>query len=246
MRVDTVTVRGELARHPSASFLVAPGLGGRVSHGFGLRGVTAARLAECLGSAVARVIEVRQVHGDTILKMGDLPGSDGAAAADGDALMTDRPGWLLAVRTADCVPILIHDPVRRVVAAVHAGWRGTLKQITSKTIAATTAAYGVCPDDLRVAIGPSARRCCYEVDETVLAPLRRLRSDHAAFTSARAADRALLDLAGLNARQVADAGVPAAQIAVLDACTICRTEFGSYRREGPGMQSMARGIMLVP
>lgn len=79
---------------------------------------------------------------------------------------------MVTVRTADCVPVLLHDPVRQVVAAIHAGWRGAVAGIVPKTVALLASRFGTVPKDVRMAIGPSAGACCYEVDEPVLTRLR--------------------------------------------------------------------------
>ena len=87
-------------------------------------------------------------------------------------MVTNQPGVMVTVRTADCVPVLLHDPVQRVVAAVHAGWRGAVAGIVPKTVALLVNRFGATVERLRMAIGPSAGPCCYEVDEPVLSRLR--------------------------------------------------------------------------
>ncbi|MGH9862291.1 MAG: peptidoglycan editing factor PgeF, partial [Candidatus Acidiferrales bacterium] len=93
---------------------------------------------------------------------------DGAIKLVGDALITDRPGFLLSVQVADCLPILLTDPERKVVAAVHAGWRGTVKRIADKTVGTMRQEFGCDPKKLRAAIGPGIHVCCYEVGRVVL------------------------------------------------------------------------------
>lgn len=93
---------------------------------------------------------------------------DGARKLVGDALITDRPGLLLAVQVADCLPLLLVDPKRRVVAAVHAGWRGTLAGIAEKTVGRMRQECGCRPRDLLAAVGPGIHRCCYEVGREVV------------------------------------------------------------------------------
>lgn len=91
-----------------------------------------------------------------------------SADREGDALVTDQPAVLLSVRTADCLPVLIVDPRRRAVAAVHAGWRGLLKRIVEKTVERMHGVFGSEPRDLVAALGPSIRACCYEVGPEVV------------------------------------------------------------------------------
>ena len=118
-----------------------------------------------------------------------------------DALVTDQPGVMVTVRTADCVPVLLHDPVQRVVAAVHAGWRGALAGIVPKTVALLVSRFGATVERLRMAIGPSAGPCCYEVDEPVLARLREAFPEWRAVVEPRGAEKAHLDLRALVRRQ---------------------------------------------
>src|SRR5262249_40487911 len=92
----------------------------------------------------------------------------GDSLPSGDALLTNQPGILLSVRTADCVPILFVDPARHVIAAVHAGWRGSLQRIAEKTVGEMRRALHSQPEELLAAIGPSIRACCYEVGQEVV------------------------------------------------------------------------------
>jgi YfiH family protein len=134
------------------------------------------------GIDLGRVVRAWQAHGDGVLRVdAGLTGRAGFPRcllderAKFDALITHLPGLALVVSTADCLPILIHDPVRRAVAAVHAGWRGTAKRIAARALAAMREAYGTDPSDCRAAIGPGIRGCCFEVDAAV-----RMRSRRAA------------------------------------------------------------------
>jgi YfiH family protein len=160
--------------------------------------------------------------------------------------MTDQPGVMVTVRTADCVPVLLHDPARRAVAAVHAGWRGALGGIVPRTIATMAERFGSVPAALRVAVGPSAGPCCYEVDEPVLAGLRASVPDWPSVLRVHRPGRALLDLRLLVRLQAEAAGVPADSIQAVNLCTICRPAlFHSYRRDGEVRGTMVSGIMLT-
>lgn len=190
---------------------------------------------DALGLAPARIRYARQVHGDACLDA-DAPGMGGLVGV-GDALFTRRRGEPLAIFTADCVPLIVVDPERPVLGMAHAGWRGTVRGIAGRLVAALVEQAGARADRLRAAIGPSIGPCCYEVDEPVIGPLR------AAFPAAwdrwavpGAAGRPgrwWLDLWAANADQLAAAGVPPGAIASPRLCTGCRQDlFFSYRKEG--------------
>jgi hypothetical protein len=122
-----------------------------------------------------QLITLKQRHTDIVRAVdtplrgiGVMRERDGAIKLYGDALITDRPGLLLAVQVADCLPILLADSKRRVIAAVHAGWRGAAKRITEKTVGEMRARFGCRPADIRAAIGPGIHRCCYEVGREVV------------------------------------------------------------------------------
>jgi polyphenol oxidase len=123
-----------------------------------------ARFQAALGAEAMRMTLVRQVHSDIVHEF-SVPA---AVAPRGDALITGAPGLLLAVGTADCVPILLADPRTRAVAAVHAGWRGTLKRIAAKTIGRMQMGCGTRPADVLAVLGPAIGACCYEVGPDVV------------------------------------------------------------------------------
>ena len=110
------------------------------------------------------LVTLRQVHSDILHTLHEAP----EHALRGDAVMTRVPGLLLGVQTADCVPILLFDPKRRAVAAIHAGWRGTLKRIAAKTVGRMRMEFGTRPGDIVAALGPGIGRCCYEVGPEVV------------------------------------------------------------------------------
>lgn len=191
------------------------------------------------------VVSLRQVHGTDVLIL-DRPMRD-MSPSEGDAVVTNQPGVLLTIRTADCVPILIHDPDRRVVAAIHAGWRGAVGEIVPKTLDVLRERFGSVLSSLRIGIGPSAGSCCYEIDEPVLAPLRRVFPQWRRLVRPTADNKALLDLRGLIQAQAEACGVPSRHLYVVSLCTICNPElFYSYRREGVVNATMVSGIALLP
>ncbi|MDP9132366.1 MAG: peptidoglycan editing factor PgeF [Nitrospirota bacterium] len=226
-----------------------------VEHFFGTRlssvSVTPGRLTSIHSrhrDRVAKVmISVKQVHGTDVLVV-DQPIRQGDSFEGGwDALVTNQPGVMVTVRTADCVPVLIHDPAQRVVAAVHAGWRGAVAGIVPKTVALLVSRFGATADGLRMAIGPSAGPCCYEVDEPVLARLREVFPGWRTVVKPEGARKAYLDLRAFVRRQGLADGLQAERIVTVNTCTICHPDlFFSYRREGVVKSTMVSGIALVP
>ncbi len=158
---------------------------------------------------------LRQIHSNRVL-IAERPG----CAGGGDALITQTPGLALSIRTADCFPILLADPRAGVVAAIHAGWRGTAAGIVQETVRRMRAQFGTDAADLFAAIGPGIGACCYEVGDEVA---RRfgLRG------------KGKIDLAEANRAQLIECGVKAGRIKSIGRCTFCEPGiFFSYRREG--------------
>lgn len=220
-----------------------------IRHLFGLRGPRSLEiLAGYFGVREDRIISIRQVHGDSILVI-DASSDEGtveAAGQDGDAVVTNDPGVVLTVRTADCLPILIWDAEKNAVGAIHAGWRGSLKAVASKAVSSLQAAFGSRPRDLRVGIGPAAGPCCYEVDRPVLELLRERFDFWRDVVREKGNGKGMLDLPGLNVRQLVGAGVSPDRIEAADACTVCHSErFYSFRRDGTASGGMLSGIMIL-
>jgi len=149
-----------------------------------------------------------------------------------DVIVSNAEGVLAAVKTADCVPILLGDPVSGAFAAVHAGWRGTLAGAVVVGVERLAKEYDAKPEDLRVAIGASAGPCCYEVgSEVIEAFTKRFADGEKLFTETRPG-HALVDLLMANRDQLESAGVLQERIHTAPICTMCRTDlFFSYRKE---------------
>jgi len=182
----------------------------------------------------AKVVRVRQVHGVGIARADDLERGR-LSELEADALVATRPGVVVAVATADCVPVLLFDPATRWCAAVHAGWRGTLAGIVDRTIDVAVDA-GITPPNLYAAIGPAIGGCCYEVGEDVADKFRR-----AGLPVVERAERAkpLLDLRDANVQRLKSSGLLLSRIQVCGPCTRCRSDlYHSYRadRERAGRQ----------
>jgi len=167
---------------------------------------------------------------------------------EGDILVANEAEVLLAVRMADCLPILVADSDRRAVAAVHAGWRGTLDGVAEAAIAAMGRTFGSSPRSLVAALGPSIRSCCYEVGPEVEDAFRKRWPESGAFFHRPDPNaRATLDLAAANLAQLHRAGVPSSRIHVAEFCTACRTDlFFSYRKEGAWTGRMMAVIGIMP
>jgi YfiH family protein len=149
-----------------------------------------------------------------------------------DALVSHTPNVLLAVKTADCVPMLIGDPITHAFAAVHAGWRGTSTSIVSRALHQLQSEYGSRPEDLIVAIGPAANGCCYEVGPEVISTFKKQFPDCEHLFVPTRDGHARIDLHQANRDQLIDNGVAAEKIHTARLCTMERTDlFFSYRRE---------------
>jgi len=176
----------------------------------------------------------RQVHGNACHVVGP-----GYSPAESDALISDEPGWLLAVSVADCIPVLLFAEQRKVVAAVHSGWRGSQHNITGATIAQLLQSYGVAPDELIAYIGPAASQCCYEVGNDVATQFAEQHS------RPLGEGKFLFDNKGVVLAQLFAAGIPTSQIELDPRCTICAPNFHSYRRDGSHSGRMFGVIGLV-
>ena len=149
------------------------------------------------------------------------------AVSDSDALITDVPSVVLTILTADCVPILLYDKKQQVIAAVHAGWKGTKAKIVSKTIKKMLSQYRSNPTDIMVGIAPSIGACCYEVGYDVAEHFMHIPKGCTA-----KADKYMLDLPYINKQQLLDVGIKEKNIEMSNLCTACEVErFFSYRKE---------------
>ena len=186
-------------------------------------------MKKVVGMHDLRIVTMKQVHGDRIVDVKDKSIKE---AGEADAMVTEEGGVFLGVLTADCVPILLSVRGRKLVAAVHAGWRGTLAGLASKMIGYLKDRHDIDPGSVEAALGPAIGPCCYEIGADVSVPLAQ-RWGGLAEKSLRSRDgKRFLDLRELNRRLLEDAGVPSAQIFKVGPCTACAVEdFFSYRRE---------------
>ncbi len=167
------------------------------------------------------ITTLRQIHSCVVLH---VETERGDRIAEGDGLVTHEPGAVVGVRTADCVPVLLADPVNRVVAAVHAGWRGTATRIVPEALARMTHRFGTRPGDVIAAIGPSIGGCCYEVGPVVARQFGTWVPE-----LEQTEVPAKVNLKSVNSLQLTQAGVR--NIWVSQNCTYCSLDFFSFRRE---------------
>lgn len=206
-----------------------------------------------IGAGKMEFVGLKQIHSPIIHSVDDVP----RHPLQGDAVITQARGLLLTVQTADCIPILIADPKNRAVAAIHSGWRGTVRRIAGKTVGRMRMLFGTEPSDLIAAIGPGIARCCYEVGPEVVkefeSQFQQARDWFEGPFDALASGEdpnplpwltmrppghppdsptVMLDLHAANRAILIEAGLDAKNITVSDLCTSCRPDlFFSYRRE---------------
>jgi YfiH family protein len=187
-----------------------------------------------------RLVTIRQVHSAVVKAVGkealagNLETPDGKAVFEGDGLVTNVPGVLLAAGTADCVPVLVVDAARQVVGAFHAGWRGTVAGIVQQGIDLMRQQYGSNPDDLIAAVGPAIGSCCYAVGEEVREQFAsRFNYSKELFHTLLLAEgqtQFYVDLWEANRRQLLDAGIAPRKITMIGECTACtRTATGERK-----------------
>ncbi|HYL13310.1 MAG TPA: peptidoglycan editing factor PgeF [Terriglobales bacterium] len=198
------------------------------------------------------LITLRQVHSDLIHRIDSVP----EHPVVGDGLVTDIPGVLIAVQTADCLPVALVDTKRRAVGVFHAGWRGTMKRVVEKGVGEMRRWFGSRPQDIRASIGPGIHKCCYEVGEEVRAKFQsQFAYARELFHETKESDpirdkypllflsawppghselprKLFLDLVEANRRQLLEAGVGPSSIGSSDLCTSCQSDLlFSYRAE---------------
>ena len=191
------------------------------------------------------IASLKQIHSTRVavfdgkVKAGVMP------QGEGDALVTNQPQFLLVVRTADCVPVLLVDHKTGVIGAIHAGWRGAVGGIVPKTIQTCVEQFGSNVAHMHMAMGPSIGPCCYEIDAQVIEPLKTCYPDWLGVLLETTEGKGMLDLKKLIWHQILASGIPEHQVERIEECTRCRDDlFFSYRREGKVNGTMMSGIML--
>lgn len=234
-------------------YLTVPQLGAisGLVHGFGGSRWKEPDLLAFAATKDMRPVIMQQLHSDIVHRLDEAPGG----TLEGDALMTNVPGLLLVIRTADCLPVLLLDEANRAVAAVHCGWRGTESRLLAKAVKAMSRAYGSRPGDMLAALGPCIGAACYEVGPEVRDAFLRAGFPPTVFVERghlpaiqvpdlkkkylldlKAANRRLLDGLGFRRANVFDAG---------PACTHCEPRLLSYRRNSADPRRMYNFIGLT-
>lgn len=195
-----------------------------------------ARFCQAIGVNYPNAVTAQQNHGDNIAVVSKKDSGRGARSYDNsiantDALITNTPDLPLLLFFADCVPVLIADPVHNAVGISHAGWKGTVAKIAQKTLLKMQENYNTNPADCLVGIGPSIGPCCYEVDAPVIDKLKEEFSEWDMLVTPRQ-ERWHLDLWAANRLQLQEIGVKAENIVTSNICTSCNNElFFSHRAE---------------
>ena len=206
------------------------------------------RFRAAIGDPGGALVKNHQVHGTRVRSVtaADAEAPELPAMVDADGLVTDRPGVTLTVFSADCLPILFYDPVRRCIAAVHAGWRGTAAGIAARAVEAMVERYGCRAENIRAAIGPGISHCCFETTGDVPQALRaHLGAAAEGCITDHRNGKFHVDLKLANRIWLENSGVRPEHIAVCDACTACdREDFWSHRLVGTERGSMAAMICL--
>jgi len=177
---------------------------------------------------------VKQVHGDRVFVLDDpLKSVDQVEQEEADALITRLTEKPIAVLTADCVPVILYDPEQHVVGVVHAGRKGTQMRIVSNIISILSSTYGCRSKDVVMALGPAIGGCCYEVEDSCIAPFREQYQGWEEFVTVNSRNRYMLDLLKANEADAMEAGLSKENIHQSRECTSCNNDrWFSYRREG--------------
>ena len=202
-------------------------------------------LGKALGFDPNCLVLTKQTHSDIVLQVGEKDWGTGFTRppfTECDALITNTPGTALVSFTADCTPVVLHDPVTGAVAAVHAGWRGTANAIVRKTVEKMVSAYGCRPENIRAAIGPNIGYCCFETDLDVPQAMEKAVGERAWAHIRKSGEKYYVNLKEINAIHLRDAGV--GHIEISTACTVCQSDrFWSHRVHGGNRG--AQGAIIV-
>lgn len=209
------------------------------------------RFFAAVGSDQDRLVMTRQEHTDNIMEVTEKDAGKGIIRerdyAGVDGMITDRKNLPLVALYADCVPLIFLDPVKKVIASSHSGWRGTVKQIGKKTVAMMSERYGSDPGDILAAILPCIGACCYEVDRPLYDAFAKIDYiDPGEVMTAAGDGKYMLDLPEVNRRILLAAGIKEENLTVTDVCTSCNSDtLHSHRATGGQRGNLASMIELI-
>ena len=207
------------------------------------------RFCAAVGTDVQRTVVSQQTHSENIRTVTEADAGKGVVRprdyTDVDAMITDVPGLSLVVFSADCGTILLHDPVRRCIGAVHAGWRGAAMGLAAKTVLRMQEVYGTRPEDVLAALGPAIGSCCFETDDDVPEAMHQALGAEADPFMTRQGEKWHVDLKGINAQWLRRLGVT--RIDVCEHCTACMPQlYWSHRKMGSRRGVQGAMICLAP
>ena len=205
-------------------------------------------LARAFGVTQGELVTPRQVHGSDILVINE-PNDDFShfLSVEGDAVITNQPNVMIGVCVADCAPILLCDPDNKVIAVVHAGWKGTAARLVSKAVVGMKSEFGSDPERLQAAIGPCIQKCCYEVDEPVRKAFQQGGIDWDSCAELKSPGKWQLELAAANRDLLLQSGLPADAVQISEQCVCChREQYFSYRRDKDESGRQMGFIMIKP
>lgn len=208
------------------------------------------KLADAIGIPLEDFTVTKQVHEARVEVITNRTKGRGALDYESgmdatDAMVTNEPGICLMVLLADCVPVLLHDPVKGAVAAIHSGWKGTVKRISAETLRVMSSEFGTSPADVIAGIGPSIGGCCYQVGPEVISAVGEALGTTDGLVNRMSSDgKGYLDLWETNRRILTSAGVREENIEVAEMCTQCHSDLFFSHRQQPGTGRFGVGIML--
>ena len=193
----------------------------------------------------ASFVSIYQIHSDKILdikKKQDINWQSLDKSIEADAIITQLKEVVLTILTADCVPVMLYDKKSKVIGAIHAGWRGSNKEITKKTVNLMVKNYNSNPKDIIAVIAPSIGKCCYEVDESVAKNFMKYRG----VVEAKGDNKFMLDLKRVNLLELIESGVDKSNIEISPLCTSCSSNLlFSYRKDKQCRGRFISSIMLL-
>ncbi|MGI6686026.1 MAG: peptidoglycan editing factor PgeF [Bacillota bacterium] len=208
------------------------------------------KMVSLLGKDLDSLVAGEQVHSSHIHIVDVNDRGRGSASYDSsipgtDALITNLPGIILSSYYADCVPVFFLDPINKVIALAHAGWKGTVQNIAGLTIQKMTALFGTDPSNCLAAIGPSIGKCCFQVDQPVLEEFARDIDQYERFCCSQGKGKWFLDLPGINEHLLVQHGLKHQNITQSGICTSCQHEiFYSYRKD-QGKTGRQAALMML-